>query len=569
MKPASSTLASVANFGAGTVSNLVAGLCATSLGLAFAIRQNAIVALSVFGLAGLLWLLGWAHRKPKSGSPAASVNGIKINRIFVIRDLQARRALQKVSVVLVGIGSAVLIVSAGLGLQKTQAERDADRRLVQRIDETTSASHDELAQISDQLAPIVDDYIARLLEHEAKLASLANELRTVEDERNELRERVKSALGAKAVSEVAAGKSPEQVLHELRKESPQELLEFLNETVADETAAFEAHRDALVARHRERAAIAYILGNIQQANESLQYILSIIPDDIESITRLGLSDYHLGDLAGAHERFLQAMDVAPNDVWKATLSVNIGRIYISMGEYEKAEEQLVRAVALFQQLNNRDGLAMACTNLGIIARVQRRFKQAHDYYARALELYRADGSVRGEAISLAGLGSVDYARLENERAEGYIQESTAIFRELGYQREICDNLNMSGLIARGRARIKESNAHLEEALNIAREIEYSDGISNTLTNLAFNKWVEGNYTSARTNYLEALQISEAAGKRDQVAVQLAGLGRVEAYEQQYEVARGYWTRSRDLYHEMGLQPMEAMIQSWLDTLPPE
>lgn len=571
MKMTRPTLASMTNFGAGTVSNLFAGLCATSLGLAFAIRQNAILALSIFGIAGVLWLIGWAHLKTKPDSSAREsvVTDVKYSRRFIVPSIRARRILQGFSLVLVGIGTTVLVVSAVLGLQKTQSERDSERDAIKRIDESTSVSRDKIAGIKEQLTSIVDDYIFRLREEEAKSASLESQLRLVEGERDELRERVTSALEAKARTELAAGKSVDEVLAEMRSGSPYDLLEFLNNAVEIDMAGFEAQRETLILRHRERAEIAYRLGEIDRAEDSLSVILEIAPNDIEAVNRIGLNEVHRGHSNAAVERFEQVLELAETSQWEAIAHQNIGYVMARIGNLVESERHLVKSLELFEQSHVQRGVASILINLGSVARIRRDYTLAFQYYDDALSICQELQDDAGIALANAGLGTVEYARLNNEAAEQYTLKAIDYYRATISQAMLCDSLNVLGLIYRGRGEFNESNKCFDEALVTASAINYVEGVGNTLANIAFNKWIAGDLVSSRDYYLRALEVAQEIGSIEMQATQLAGLGRVEAYLQHYEAARERWSQSVELYRELGVESMADMVQSWLEALPHE
>ena len=56
------------------------------------------------------------------------------------------------------------------------------------------------------------------------------------------------------------------------------------------------------AKHRERAAVAYTLGEIDKAEASLKIILAMLPDDLDALNFLGHIERTRGNLGAAENR---------------------------------------------------------------------------------------------------------------------------------------------------------------------------------------------------------------------------------------------------------------------------
>lgn len=142
---------------------------------------------------------------------------------------------------------------------------------------------DEFKDLKRQIGVIASDYVERIRCEEAKNETLARQIAEVTQERDDLRVQVESALVVRADQEFRKGREIEDVLRELRAGDPTELLQSLGVIIEEDEqelqdlnaahSEIEAARLAkiaeLVQRYRERATIAYPLGEIEIAFSSL------------------------------------------------------------------------------------------------------------------------------------------------------------------------------------------------------------------------------------------------------------------------------------------------------------
>ncbi|VXD11466.1 hypothetical protein PL9631_1030054 [Planktothrix paucivesiculata PCC 9631] len=80
---------------------------------------------------------------------------------------------------------------------------------------------------------------------------------------------------------------------------------------------------------------------------------------------------------------------------EATTLNNIGLVYDSLGEKQKALEYLNQALPLFRAVGDRGGEATTLNNIGLVYDSLGEKQQALDYYNQALPLLRAVGDRAG------------------------------------------------------------------------------------------------------------------------------------------------------------------------------
>jgi tetratricopeptide (TPR) repeat protein len=110
---------------------------------------------------------------------------------------------------------------------------------------------------------------------------------------------------------------------------------------------------------------------------------------------------------------------------------NLGAVALSRGEYARARSQFEEAVAMWREVGNTHGTALALNNLGLVAFGQGDNVGARSLYEESLAIRRELGDKGGIASSLHGLGEV--ARVQGSYADALslYKESLVIRRELG------------------------------------------------------------------------------------------------------------------------------------------
>ncbi len=91
----------------------------------------------------------------------------------------------------------------------------------------------------------------------------------------------------------------------------------------------------------------------------------------------------------------------------ANALMNRGRLHYRLAKYDKAQNDYLRALALYQKLEQPDkGAAVTRPHLGLIHWRLADYPLAADYHMKAVELSRTCQDPLGEALALGNLGLV-------------------------------------------------------------------------------------------------------------------------------------------------------------------
>jgi len=418
--------------------------------------------------------------------------------------------------------------------------------IVRRLETTVIEGFE---RIEAQLPAIADlqEKVLRLAEANAGLA-MANAGLTSTN--SSLHEHLMNANRELAEQRLAAGRSVDEVLAELRQTDPHELFAFLRTQIDDDEAEYEKNRSKLIARHREIATIGYPLGKIDEAMQSLHRLLELIPGDLDAINRLGHIHTLRGELSESVTCYQQVFDA---DAGKESIAVALGNLgYIEQirGNFDRAKEYHMRSLAIEEELNSKEGTAAQLGNLGSIEQVRGNLDDAKDYLMRSLLLYVEIGHKIGEVNVLSGLGLIEQIQGNLDCAQKYHTQSLNISKTLNYKEGIGSQLTNIGLIEHARGNLDVAEDFHRNALELFTVIGGKEGMAAALGNLGMVEWARENYKKSEIYHRQSLAINEGIHCKIEIATNLTNLGLVDCDRGSLDRAVARFTRSLCINQEI-------------------
>ncbi len=149
---------------------------------------------------------------------------------------------------------------------------------------------------------------------------------------------------------------------------------------------------------------------------------------------IGRAQFSIHNLQEAEYYFKQALENAykvDDDRYRGTALVELSTIYFSKKKYTDAVQNCQKAIAIFENLNNQEGLGGAYNILGIIYREQKEFVKAGSQFNKALIYYESIGDMKQIANVFHNVGTVFYAQKKYENALHYLNRSIEISKVNG------------------------------------------------------------------------------------------------------------------------------------------
>ncbi len=217
--------------------------------------------------------------------------------------------------------------------------------------------------------------------------------------------------------------------------------------------------DALVLaeKHEETKLMAQVYNNMGalanvcgKQDEALAHYSKCLPMFEKIGERRGMAEtYHnmgmtYADMqlwadAGIHyERSYQVAREVGDLRLQATIKVNRAELYLNIGDVALTQEMCLQALATFEKLQDRLGVAEAHKILGRAYRVQKRWKQARTQLDTALKMAKQFNNPLCEAEVHLEYGKLFKAMRKKKSAVGHLQKALAFFTEMKAQAEVAE-----------------------------------------------------------------------------------------------------------------------------------
>ncbi|MBT2397222.1 cyclophane-containing RiPP biosynthesis TPR protein HaaT [Streptomyces sp. ISL-100] len=223
------------------------------------------------------------------------------------------------------------------------------------------------------------------------------------------------------------------------------------------------------------------------------------------------------------------------------------------GPWDQAAGLHRAAAEAARRIGDRQALADALAELGVVRRFMARYSEAAQNLNEAVAEYEAVGDQRGRARALNQVGIVWYMTADNEAAALAQTEALAIHRDLGDRLGQANALADLGMTRRQTSRFDEAVRTQTEALTLYRELGDRYGEANSLRDLGVVHRLMGDYALAAQRHREAYDIYRELDDRVHQAYALNEMGVVRRLTGDLEGARAAHDQALEYYTELGDQ----------------
>lgn len=193
---------------------------------------------------------------------------------------------------------------------------------------------------------------------------------------------------------------------------------------------------------------SFIMLNERKVNKALAIVDKILVEDkdkinliqefgarvskTEALLRLGKSVNVLEEIKQC-DQLLQRIDDTEKEHLiqsEAKYFALKGRLYTENGDLEKAMNNYLNSLALFEKSENKIEIYFQLNNIAWIYRVQGKLDQAFDYFQRQLKLCIEIGEPKYIGWSTWSLGKISFYKGDLHVAREFVEKSLSIFNEL-------------------------------------------------------------------------------------------------------------------------------------------
>ncbi|MFE9571080.1 cyclophane-containing RiPP biosynthesis TPR protein HaaT [Streptomyces sp. NPDC006692] len=223
------------------------------------------------------------------------------------------------------------------------------------------------------------------------------------------------------------------------------------------------------------------------------------------------------------------------------------------GPWDQAVSLHRTAADAAQRTGDRQALAEALAELGVVRRFMAEYSKAAEVLNEAVSHYNAVGDLRGKANALNQVGIVWYLTADNEASAQAQTEALAIYRDLEDRLGQANALADLGMVLRQTSKFDEAVATQSEALSIYRELTDRYGEANSLRDLGVVHCLMGEYDLAAQRHREAYDIYRELNDRVHQAYALNELGVVRRLTGDLAGSQEAHTQALENFSDLGDQ----------------
>ncbi len=253
----------------------------------------------------------------------------------------------------------------------------------------------------------------------------------------------------------------------------------------------------------------------------------------------------------------------------ANLLGNIGLIYRTRGNLDRAEDIYKKILKIHDNLNDIKSKATTFSNLGAVYLTRGEIDRAEDMLRKALEINQKLGCLEGQVANYGNLGALYQIHGDLNRAKEMYKKVIEIEEKLGRPENIANAFCNLGLIYFDNKQFDHAENTLQKALKIAQNLNYLEVQSGAYGNLGLLYKIRGDLIQAEAMHRKSLEIEKKLCRLEGQANAYANLGVIFALRCDLDQTRSYWRQARDLYQQIGMPHMVQKINDWLNNLPPE
>lgn len=274
---------------------------------------------------------------------------------------------------------------------------------------------------------------------------------------------------------------------------------------------------------------------------------------------------NLGLLDEAISLSEQALGMVKEDLEKqAAVLDNLGVIYQTRGELDKAEEMLKKSLEIAKKLNLQKVMASDYCNLGLIYRIRGKFNKAEEMHKKSLEISEKLGLQEIMTNDYSNLGIIYIRKEELDKAEEMLKKALATDEKLGQIGEMASDYCNLGVIYQTRGELNKAEEMHKRALEIHKKLGLLWGIASEYGDLGLIYQTRGELDRAEEMHKKSLELSEKFGLQEIMASEYGNLGVIYKQRGDFKYAREYWEKALDLFKRIGMANYVKMMEEWIE-----
>jgi class 3 adenylate cyclase/tetratricopeptide (TPR) repeat protein len=233
----------------------------------------------------------------------------------------------------------------------------------------------------------------------------------------------------------------------------------------------------------------------------------------ETLSRAGERAASLGASAEAATSFARAAELAVGSLDEAGLLTRAGNAHRASGNIAVATEQLLKAIALFEEAGDSHAAARVSADLALGEFSSGKLADAIERMELAYSVLETDNPDEDFAYFLSQLARYHYFAGNFDLCEERNERALALAERLRLPEVLSHALNTKGLLATQHGRWETGRALIRHALEIALESDIPGAMARGYTNLSVAEQRLGNLAATEELTLRSLELARRVGDR--------------------------------------------------------
>lgn len=214
----------------------------------------------------------------------------------------------------------------------------------------------------------------------------------------------------------------------------------------------------------------------------------------------------------------------------------------------KATEFTREALSLALEITDERGMAASYNNLGVAYRNQGALDKALENYLGSLQIYQKINNKEGIASTKNNIGNIYSIKKDQVQAMKYLEESNKLFLELNDEVKIIGSFNNLGNLYNELQMYDQAIQYYDEASKRSRNIKASN--SDPLTNMGNLYLKQNDFNKAMEYYNQAMPAAEKENNQIGVLNILASMGEAHLRGGNLNEATNHLTKALALCQEL-------------------
>ena len=268
------------------------------------------------------------------------------------------------------------------------------------------------------------------------------------------------------------------------------------------------------------------------------------------------SNYHLGE---SIEHYIKLLGMESELEKIIEFKRLIGEMYVTLGEWEKAEKLFEENLVLLKDINDPELFVKSNVAYATLKADQGNVKKANEIYEECLKISRKNKFKYYEAAILNDIGGVHRLWSDFKKAIEYNKSALKIFEKLKNKSSICSTHDNLGIAYLDMGEFKEAEKHFKIALKIAEDINNLHDKMMVYNNMGSIYYQQGDTKTALNIFSKALNLAVKLSDLQKQGIINGHLGSICFYKGDYDRAFEHFTKEIDISFILGDKIQECYV----------